>query len=134
MDELPEKFNKYSNVRVNYRIWINAEGGESVLDDEKWQLLQAIDANGSLVAAAEKLGISYRKAWGDMRNAEEILGFCLIEKQRGGAHGGTTTLTEEGKRFVKNYEQFHQEFQEAVNEVIIRLKKRLKQGDVPSGL
>jgi len=123
-----EKFSHYSNIRINYRIWMSSSTGENILDDEIWALLKAIDESNSLRAGAQKLGISYRKAWGDLVNAEKLLGFTLIDKQRGGALGGVTMLNEEGKRFVKTYSEFHRQFQEAVNQIIISLKKSLKNG------
>lgn len=120
------KFNKYSNIQVNYKIWINAEDGTSILGDDRFLLLKTIKEHGSLKTASEKLHISYRKAWGDLKTCEELLGFPLIEKHRGGAEGGSTKLTEEGLRFIELYHQMQSDFQTAVNDIIKSFKKNLK--------
>ena len=69
------------------KIWISTEAGESVFGGGKYRLLKAIEEEGSLVAAAVRMGISYRKAWGDLKKAEEHLGKKLIVKERGGSGG-----------------------------------------------
>jgi len=101
--------------------------GLGVLDDLCWQLLKNIDQFHSLSKASTDLGISYRKAWGDLRKAEQLLGFPLVEKHRGGARGGETLLTADGQRFVASYNDFHKEFSAAVDPIIVKLKRSLKE-------
>lgn len=43
-------------------------------------LLQCIDEHGSLKGAAEALGMSYRAAWGKLKQTEQALGTRLVEK------------------------------------------------------
>lgn len=117
---------KYSNIRVNYRVWVSTNDNQEILGDEEWQLLTIIAEMGSLKAAAEEMKISYRKAWGDLRDAEQKLGFPLLEKTRGGDQGGSSTLTEEGTRLINAYHELHLNFQGAVEEYIIQFKKTLK--------
>ena len=75
-----------------FKLWFSTADSEGVFGDGKWRLLKAIDDKGSLKKAAESLGISYRKAWGDLKKAESCLGTRLIEKIRGGKDGGKTIL------------------------------------------
>lgn len=121
-----EKYTRYSNIRINYKLWMSSETGLSIIDDEKWQLLIAIEKHGSLKAASDIMGISYRKVWGDLKKIEEILGFSILEKHRGGKDGGVTYLTDEGIRLIKSYIEFRAEFQDAVDLVIKNFKKNLK--------
>jgi molybdate transport repressor ModE-like protein len=111
---------------LHYKVWLSDEKGENLLGDDRWQLLKGIEQHGSLKAAAGKLGISYRKAWGDIKFAEQKLGFQLVHKTRGGRDGGNSMLTEEGKRFILAYDEFHREFASSVDEVIIKFKRTLK--------
>ena len=53
------------------------------------RLLTAIHAEGAILQAAKTLGISYRHAWGLVREAEDILGAPLLQKHRG--RGATLT-------------------------------------------
>ena len=69
------------------------------------------------VQAADKLGISYRKAWGMIKETEEKLGFCLTEKHRGGQHGGNSVLTKEGKEMIEAYKDLLVEFDEAIYQI-----------------
>lgn len=121
--------NKYSNIRIHFKIWMSTEDGTDIIDDDKWQLLIAVKEHGSLMAAAIKMEISYRKAWGDIRKMENILGFTLLEKHRGGRQGGASFLTDEGFHLIDAYIRFRKEFQENVNQCIITFKKSLKFGE-----
>lgn len=123
-----DKFQRYSNINLHYSIWMTTQSGENVISDERMLLLEAIKEKGSLMAAAQHMNISYRKAWGDLKATENFLGFALIMKHRGGKDGGSTILTEEGIRLIEAYHNFRKDFQEAVNKVIITFKKRIKQG------
>ena len=53
--------------------------------------------------AAEELVISYRKAWGMVKEMEEHLGFPLVNSQRGGKEGSSTSLSEDGLRLLNAY-------------------------------
>ncbi|MCK5563724.1 MAG: molybdenum-binding protein, partial [Planctomycetes bacterium] len=46
--------------------------------------------------------------------AEKYLGTALLEKQRGGSLGGRSTLTAEGKKWVKAYAKFRGDIERAV--------------------
>ncbi|MEO6927817.1 MAG: substrate-binding domain-containing protein [Casimicrobiaceae bacterium] len=47
------------------------------------ELLQAIDIEGGIAAAAVKLGVSYRHAWGIIQHASREFGAPLLEMSRG---------------------------------------------------
>ena len=53
------------------------------------RLLDAIQTKGAILQAAKRLGLSYRHAWGLLREAESVFGTPLLEKRRGRG----TTLT-----------------------------------------
>ncbi len=61
------------------------------------QLLVGIGAGGTLGAAAEKCGMSYRTAWGLLRQCEQSLGVALAVMERGRG----TRLTEFGAALVE---------------------------------
>jgi len=103
-----------STVRPRFKLWLSSEEAKGVFGDGKWRLLKAIEHEGSLRAATEALGISYRKAWGDLRKAENALGVKLIERHRGGTEGGETHLTDAGKQWVAAYGRFRSKIEEVV--------------------
>jgi molybdate transport repressor ModE-like protein len=108
-----------SKLSFNYKIWLETEDHVSVLGDGKWLLLKAIRDTGSLKAAVDKLGFTYRRTWNDLKRIEKKLGFPILCKIRGGKDGGMTSLTDEGLRIVDLFERFHAAFD-------IKFKKELE--------
>ena len=90
---------------------------ERILDWEGFGLLNAVKETGSLSAAALAMNMSYRKAWGIIRDVEKNLGFSLVEKQRGGADGGHTKLTVEGEELIKAYNEIIEQFNTSMKEI-----------------
>jgi len=101
-------------LKAKFKLWLSSKDVEGVFGDGKWRLLKAIDEEGSLNAASRSLQISYRKAWGDLKKAQDALGVKLVEKQRGGVMGGKTTLTSQGKKWVKAYMRFRRDIEKTV--------------------
>ena len=108
------KGSKYYDVFLRFKIWLDKTDGVCILDGSKIELLQEIEKQGSLKAAAKNAGISYRKAWDIIRHAEHKLGFPLIHKMRGGVQGGGSSLTEDGQKLVSAYIELNREFDEAI--------------------
>jgi molybdate transport repressor ModE-like protein len=97
----------YYDIFLNYDLWLETVSKTRLLDGEGFALLLEIEKTGSLTASARNLGMSYRKAWGILRNVEQNLGFNLVDKRRGGASGGRTNLSREGRHLVRAYNSLH---------------------------
>jgi len=67
-------------------------------------LLRAIDAAGSLNAAADRLGRSYSHAHERLDALEAAFG-PLVERTRGGPSGGGTTLTGDARALLGRYDR-----------------------------
>jgi len=87
------------------KLWVE-EDGKLVLSDYRVRLLALIEETGSLADAAERMHLSYRRAWGKVREIEQNLGIKLVESAAGGAGGGGSSLTDAGRRLVQLYERF----------------------------
>lgn len=74
-------------------------------------LLQRIDASGSISAAAQAMGMSYKAAWQAVEAMNNLSEQPLVARQAGGPHGGGTRLTEYGRRVVAAYHGLEQERQ-----------------------
>lgn len=111
------KGSKYYDIFLKFKVWLENTDGEGILGDGKFELIDGIDELGSLKAAADKMGISYRKAWGNVKDAEEKLGILLVDKQRGGQHGGSSALTPEGKKLIEAYKELLLEFDDAIYQI-----------------
>jgi molybdate transport system regulatory protein len=101
-------------MQVKSNFWIE-QGGKVVLSRWRVALLQAIDETGSISAAAERMGLPYRRAWDKVHECEERLGVRLLVTQTGGAGGGGARLTPEGVEYVKRFQKFSQGLDELVN-------------------
>jgi len=111
-----------SKIKLNYKIWISNQDDKGIMGDGKWKILKAIDEHGSLKAATEALGITYRRTWGDLKQIEEDLGFLLLEKTRGGKDGGQTQLTLKGKKLVEAFDVFHGKVDQLIDDAFIDFK------------
>lgn len=98
---------KIKGIRFHYKIWLSDKGGQGILGDGKWKILKLIEEKGSIMAACDELGWTYRRTWGNLKKIEIFFGFPLLEKHRGGNDGGTTRLTPEGKKLVRAFDSFH---------------------------
>ena len=87
---------------LKIRIGIEWEIGGSTLDlTAIAKLLEGIAETGTVRAAANKLGISYRTVWGKLEAAETLLGQQLVLKNKG--HGSVLTQSgEQLKSLVDN--------------------------------
>ncbi|MEJ2465899.1 MAG: TOBE domain-containing protein [Candidatus Thiodiazotropha sp.] len=84
------------------------QGGD--ITAKRIELLEAIDAQGSISAAAKQLGISYRSAWDAVDEMNNLWESPLVAKQPGGAHGGGTRLTPEGRRLIDGFKLLLDEY------------------------
>lgn len=114
-----------TGLRARFKLWLSTKDAEGVFGNGKWRLLKAVESTGSLSAASKSLRISYRKAWGDLKKAQEVLSLALVEKRRGGAMGGRTALTSEGRKWVKAYTRFHGDIEKAVEKAYQKHIKEL---------
>jgi len=101
-------------IRPGFNLWLYGADPKEVFGRGKWHLLEAIEREGSLRAAADALGRSYRKAWGDLRKAELALGVVFLSRRRGGSDGGESTLTDAGRKWLREYRRFHGRVEKAV--------------------
>jgi len=73
------------------------------------ELLERIDASGSISAAANAMGMSYKAAWQAVEAMNNLSEQPMVARQTGGRHGGGTSLTEYGRRVVAAYRRLEQE-------------------------
>ncbi len=91
-------------VEPRLKLWIEQDG-KLALSDYRVRLLRLIDETGSLSHAAEAMHLSYRRAWGKLKEIEQNLGVKLVDTTVGGAGGGSSRLTPEGRLLIERYER-----------------------------
>ena len=115
-----------NDVFLKYKLWLSAVSGEGIIGEGQYSLLKAIEKKGSLKAAAEELGTSYRKAWGDIKKAEELLGYDLTVKHRGGKDGGKSELTDKANSLLEAYDALNKKLDSAIEDAYEDFKEKLK--------
>ena len=97
------------------KLWLEHDG-RLVMSDYRVRLLELVAESGSLAHAATVLGLSYRRAWGKVKEIEANLGMPLVQSAIGGAGGGHTTLTPEGQELVRAYRRYQARLERAMAE------------------
>jgi molybdate transport system regulatory protein len=114
---------------VDGRFWLNVEG-KGFLGLGRIELLEQIDASGSISAAARAMGMSYKAAWDAIDAMNNLADESLLIRQVGGRHGGGTQLTAYGKRVIAQYRAAEHEYQCFMNLMRENLEQ-LGLGDPP---
>ncbi len=102
-----------SGMHARLKIWVVFDD-QVKFGDGRAELLELVDQLGSLKKAVAKIGMSYRNAWGYLRELEEAAGFLFLERTPGGGPAGGTRLTAKGRRFLTRYRRFRQGLDEVV--------------------
>lgn len=114
-------------ILLNYKLWLSSVTGEGIIEEDRYALLKKIQETGSLKAAAGIMKISYRKAWGDIREAEKLIGYELIIRHRGGKDGGTSELTPRAIKLLEAYEALHTRLDDAVEKAYEEFRQNIRQ-------
>jgi molybdate transport system regulatory protein len=101
------------------KVWLRPRlrvmrGSEIALGPGRVDLLELIRDTGSLRAAAERMGISYMRAWHLVKYTNRWFNTPLVEVVRGGKTGGGAKLTRAGHRMVALYRKMEVQCQQAV--------------------
>ena len=93
--------------RPRLKLWV-VFGDDVKFGEGRAELLEAMERLGSFKQAVDRMGMSYRAAWGYFRELERAAGLKLLERRPGRTPGGGTRLTPEGRLFVRRYRRFRQ--------------------------
>lgn len=104
-----------NGLHPHVKLWLERDG-RLALSDFRMRLLEHVAETGSLARAAGRMHLSYRRAWGKIKELEENLGVDLVASESGGAGGGHTSLTPEGRRLLAAYQTFQRRVDEAMRE------------------
>ena len=114
------------NIFLRYKIWLSTVSGDGIINETLWGLLNAIAETQSITAAAKQVGISYRKAWGDIKHTEDTLGYKLTKKFRGGKEGGRTILTPDATKLLEAYAALQKQFDESIETAFEAFQQKMK--------
>ncbi|MFO7576944.1 MAG: LysR family transcriptional regulator [Pelovirga sp.] len=101
-----------TRLNIRSKVWLEIDG-KPFLGGGRLRLLRAIAATGSINAAAQQLGISYRKAWSQLQEMEKH-GILLVEREKGGCGGGQSTVTAQAHELLRKFDAL----QNGLNQIV----------------
>jgi molybdate transport system regulatory protein len=108
--------------RVRIRVVFGPDG---FLGPGKADLLERIRATGSIAAAGREMGMSYKRAWQLVETLNGMFREPLVERTRGGAHGGGARVTGAGEAVLAEYRALEAEALRAGGRHVERLQAML---------
>lgn len=112
-------------ARLRPRLRVEARG-EIALGPGKADLLEAITETGSIRAAAERLGMSYARAWQLVRAMNRSFTEPLVETARGGGRHGGSRLSPTGARALALYRAMEEAAAAGAARAFARLERLLR--------
>src|SRR5579883_449527 len=88
-------------------------GEDVALGPGKVDLLALVNETGSIRAAAERMGMSYMRAWTLIKTMNACFREPLVVASRGGKERGGAVLTETGRRALQLYRGLEAQSQKA---------------------
>ena len=79
---------------------------KTFFDARTAMLLRLVEETSSVRKACQRMQISYSSGWNTIRALESQLNYPLLRRSQGGAGGGRSSLTEDGRRFLERYEAY----------------------------
>jgi molybdate transport system regulatory protein len=101
--------NKKFFYKIAGRLWIECES-EGFFGPGRVELLQKIEATGSINKAAKEMGMSYKKAWEMINALNTQAAKPLVITKAGGGNGGGSIITEEAKALISYHIRLRKRF------------------------
>ena len=86
-------------------------------DEKIAMLLSLVDETSSVRTACQRMQISYSTGWNIIRTMESQFSRTLIERSQGGAGGGQSRLTEDGRQLIDAFRRYSAELRRVAAEL-----------------
>jgi molybdate transport system regulatory protein len=97
---------KKRQVLPRFRVLL---GREIALGPGKVDLLDHIERTGSILEAAQRMDMSYNRAWQLVHTMNDCFKQPLVSAARGGKTGGGAALTANGRKMLALYRRLEKE-------------------------
>lgn len=94
---------------MNGSLWIEGDG-RRFFGPGPVELLEHIEATGSISKAAKKMGMSYKKAWDIVSRINTLSAEPFVLTNVGGESGGGSTISAEAKQMIAWYRELRERF------------------------
>lgn len=99
----------------------------------KAQLVAAIDATGSISAAARAMNMSYRRAWQLVEAINDSFTQPVVVTATGGKRGGGARVTPFGRDLVRRFRAMEDKASAAIVKDLQLFSRHLKRQSAPRG-
>jgi len=111
-------------MEIKFKIWIE-KNGKVVFGKGRDDILKAIDEQRSLNAAAKKLEMSYRAAWGRLKASEERMEMNLVEI---GDKDKSMQLTQKARAIIDRFEKLEKDVENILHTADNDFQKLMRSG------
>jgi len=112
-----------SRLTPRHKVWLNWDG-VFLMCPRSLHFLAAVETAGSIRAAGEAVGWSYRTCLNRLRQMERVLGRRMLATTRGGPVGGGARLTLEAHELVGMFTRWQREVDRLTQLAFRRMVKR----------
>lgn len=116
--------NKNDGLNVGLNLWLEI-GDETVFCQGRALLLERIKEYGSLRQAAKSLKMSYRAAWGKLKQTQEVLGCELITLTS--SRPKSYKLTADGEQILTQYCLWQKKIKKLASSEAVQLESLLQE-------
>ncbi|MBE2984124.1 LysR family transcriptional regulator [Campylobacter sp. RM9344] len=109
------KEKKGKKMIVKTKTWIENSEGELLFGKGKTEVLEVIAESGSIVKAAEILGMNYKKCWTHLQILAKNLDEDLVNTKQGGGGSAGTTLNPRAYELINAYKQLQRDIEDYAN-------------------
>ena len=106
---------KRTRLYVKTKTWIENQDHDLLFGKGKTEILEFIKEYGSIAQAAQKLGMSYKKAWNHIQILQKNMDDVLVETHKGRGEQSGTTLTPKALETIDKYKQLKMDIEEFAN-------------------
>ncbi len=98
------------------KVWLELDG-KPFFGTGRYAVLRSIERYGSIKRASEETGIPYRRIRGAIYLMEKAIGVPLVVRSRGGASGGSASISAAASELLQLYEKQEAGVRERVDEL-----------------
>lgn len=117
-----------ARLKVQARVMLDEE---IAFGPGKADLLDAIQATGSISAAGKQLSMSYRRAWLLVDSMNRCFQQPLVATATGGTHGGGTRLTDAGIEVLNRYRKLQHDIEQLNDKHFSEFQPLLRKKPLP---
>lgn len=96
-----------SQLQPRHKLWLTWNGA-FLMGPRYMRFLEAVDRTGTIRAAGQEIGWSYRTCLNRIRDMERTLGARVLATSRGGSSRGGARLTPAARRLVTLFSSWRQ--------------------------